>query len=126
VSDASENLRIKWGVYYSESKSAEGHILTAGGELLKFENGAEEHIGEVDNETLCKAIKKTNDAFVKTQAYNVPADTLHFVMLVNPATNSKASAFWNPEFINVGNKYFAGLFDYLTDILNDKNRKSDR
>jgi hypothetical protein len=113
-------------VYYSESEHSEGHIITANGELIRFSDSASSVIGEVGDETLCTAIKKTNEAFIKTQAYNVPADTLHFVLMENRKVNSKTSAFWNPKFINAGNKYFAGLYDYLTDILNDKTQQSDR
>ncbi|MFP4527398.1 MAG: hypothetical protein ACLFQX_02535 [Candidatus Kapaibacterium sp.] len=119
ITDSNEQLTIRWGVYYSESGRMEGYQINTSGEIRRMDAPYSEPIAKAGEDELCRAIDKCYNAFLKSQAFYVPADTQRVVMMENPTTGVRSRAFWNPEFTTDGNKYFVDLYDYLMDILND-------
>lgn len=114
INDLSKDMSISWGRYVFEEKKTLGYKLRSDAVLYSYGG---KKIKELDPNHFCRMISLARRTLLNTQTLNEPADTAHFFIYKNPATNTSMRWLWNPHFKTLGSKQFRALYDSLQTLL---------
>lgn len=132
VSELNKDAIIRWGWVYKDEQTEKAYRLDTYGDIYReeeqkiiirkgsveeLENDNSQFIETVSRETYCDIYIKTQKEFIKAQSLFVPADTMIFVQLINPAAGTNLRALWNPKFEAIGSKGFREVWAKLEDAL---------
>ncbi len=119
LSKSNKNTTIIWGYYKNKVRIMFGHKISSSGEIFAFDNIKQKDslVCLTSKRNMCDLVKSIQDEFIKTQSLNVPADSVIFIELLNPNTNLRLRAAWNPRLPSIGSKGFRAIWKKLDSTL---------
>ncbi len=128
VLDNMHELTISWGDHDLATGKIEGYKLDAYGRLFSMErdtNGTDyryTYMKQIPDTLFCKVNNMVIKEIMKVPALNSAIDIERFIEYNNPGQNSaNVRSSWNPKYETKASKGFIVMYDFLNQIIEDKN-----